>query len=41
MKWYGDCCRCAFDRLLHDPMTATLAEGNESALFENVTNLQP
>ena len=40
MKWDGDCYRCAFGRLLHDPVTATLADCDESALFENLTNLQ-
>ena len=32
--------RCAFHPLLHDPVTGTLADCNESALFENLTNLR-
>ena len=40
MKWDRDRDRRAFSPLLHDPVAATLADGDESVQFENLTNLR-
>jgi hypothetical protein len=40
VKRNGNGCRCRLQTLLHDPMAASLANCDESVLFENPTNLR-